>query len=205
MHPIKKTIAHLLTSICILACSTVHGLPIDKIHKQGEYLKSLIYQANVEQFKRDSAIFFEFDPQFPPSGQQMVEYKKVAKALYDYAVMVRVEKFEERKLLLGKRIHNRKAFALAAALGLITGVGLGGSCAALLSYLTRGRRYPQDGILALFGYGLTGLCAYSTRYYYRRAINTIDTINQQMRDLWTIIEHTKQLNAQLNANTEPRA
>ena len=36
----------------------IHALPLDQIRKQGEYLKGLITQAKVEQFKRDSHYLF---------------------------------------------------------------------------------------------------------------------------------------------------
>jgi hypothetical protein len=200
MNRIKKITYLAIAGVCFTQAA-LHALPIDLIHKQGEYLKNLITQANVEQFKKDTAIFFEFDPQFPPSGQQMFEYKKVAKALLDYANLMRAEKFEERKLLLGRTIHNRTALAKAIALGATTGVGIIGSAIALI--LVRPRTFGL--ILGVPGLWLTALCAYGARHYYKRAINSIDTINQQTRDLWSIIEHAKQINAQLNKAEEPRA
>jgi len=200
MNSIKKITFLTLAGACLMQAA-LHALPIDLIHKQGEYLKNLITRANVEQFKKDTAIFFEFDPQFPPSGQQMFEYKKVAKALLDYANLMRTEKFEERKLLLGRTIHNRTALAKSVALGATTGVEIIGFAIVLLF----ARPLIVRCILGTLGLGLTGLCAYGTRYYWRFAINSIDTINQQTRDLWSIIEHAKQINAQLNKAEEPRA
>lgn len=200
MNNINKITYLTLAGACLIQ-SALHALPIDLIHKQGEYLKNLITQANVEQFKKDTAIFFEFDPQFPPSGQQMFEYKKVAKALLDHANAMRTEKFEERKLLLGRTIHSRTALAKSVALGVTTGVGIIGSTIALTLIIPR----TFGLIIGVPGLGLTGLCAYGARHYYKRAINSIDAINQQTRDLWTIIEHAKQINAQLNKAEEPRA
>jgi hypothetical protein len=192
-----------LVSICLLA-SAAHALPIEQIQRQGEYLKSLITQVNLEQFKKDAAVFFEFDPQFPLSGQQMLEYKKIAKALLDHANATRAEKFEERKLLLGKTIHNWRALAKASALGATTGFTGLVSLYVFLEGFLQHRQLSMFG-LSLLGFGLTGLCAYGARYYGKHALNSIDPINRQMQDLLSIIEVAKQLNAQMNGSEENRA
>jgi|GEM_PF-2598314 len=182
------------------ALTSAHALPIEQIQKQGEYLKSLITQVRLEQFKKDAALFFEFDPQFPLSGQQMLEYKKIAKALLDHANATRAEKFEERKLLLGRTIHNWRALAKAGALGTMTVVGGG---LTILAFATC--RKGEAILLGALGSVLTGLCAYGARHYSKHAVNSIDPINQQMQDLWSMIEVAKQINVQMNGSEENRA
>ena len=195
MNIIKKLT---LSGICLVG-SALHALPIEMIHKQGEYLKGLITQVKLEQFKKDSALFFVFFPQFSLPEQQMLEYKKIATALLDHANMTRTEKFEERKLLLGSTIHNSRALGKSIALGITTLIGITGSVYAFSHTQTDAK------VIGLLGLFLTGLCAYGTRHYYKRAINGSDLISQQMQELLLIIDHAKQVNARLNTPEEPRA
>src|ERR1700722_1736315 len=104
MMSIQKKIV--VFTLSVGAFLRMSALPVEIIKEKGEYLKGLVSAVNLEQFKKDTAIFFDFDPEFPPTAEAMAAYRQVASELVEHAKTTRAEKFEERKLLLGTTIHN---------------------------------------------------------------------------------------------------
>ena len=192
VHPNRRNIpiqGTLLTFV-LNTIMTISGLPVEIIHEKGTYLKNLVTTVKLEQFKKDSGVFFDFDPDFPPTQEALAAYKQVADELVEHTKIVRREKFEERKLLIGTTIHSTGALIKSITLGTLCTIASAGTC--LLGIKTVDDHRGLFGIIVTTLAGTLSIClGYFTRRCWIRAVNQAEIILQEMKMLNEILDLCK--------------